>query len=150
MRLGRRRNQVVAVEINVIEGSREAQPARYAASFGAYDVSRGFQAHASAAKRPFDQRNLQFNGGSRRNVARSKEIDARGAYILCYERDGSGFRASRNADQLQRQAQMSSRAAAAVFSNTDGVSRHAQKSFVVESGMDLVNFSSWSVNERGG
>lgn len=150
MGLWRRRDEIVAIKIDVVKRSGKAAPARDAAVFRAHNVSGGFQAHASAAEGALDQGNLEFNGGPRRDIARSKKIDAAGTDIFCNQRHRGRLRASGNADQLQRQTQMGSRAAPPVFSDADRVGGHAQKRLVVQRRMDLANFPGRRVYECGG
>lgn len=146
MQSGEHRDKIVAIEIDIVEGSSESAPSGHVTILDANDMGCGPEAHTAAAQGTLNQRDLKLDGGSGRDIARSQEINAAGANIFGDERDGRGLRATLDAGQLQRQAQTRARATSAIFRNANGMGRHSQKVFVVQVGTDLMDFPSASIN----
>ena len=99
------RQNVVALKRKIVEARSVAVPAGSAGFLAANDVRRGQHLHASAAERALDQRDFQFDGGSRRDHAGSKKIDSARADISSDERNRNRLNSFADADQSQRQRQ---------------------------------------------
>lgn len=87
----KRRNYVIAVEIDVIKRRGETKPSGHIAIVDTNHVSRGFQADAASAERTFDQCDLELNGCSGLDMAGRQEVNAAGADIFCHQGDRSWF-----------------------------------------------------------
>src|ERR1700693_2473280 len=82
-----RRDEVVAVEGDVIEICRNTEPAGYGCPMNATHMRVTGHDHVALTQRPAYQDDLQTDGGIHGKFLRAKEIDAGGANIAGHKGD---------------------------------------------------------------
>src|ERR1700723_2111744 len=122
------RDDVVAAQREVVEGGRVTAPAGHIHFLSTHDVGCGAHLNRALAQRPLDERNFECNGRAGLKITRSEEIDAAGADVAGYERDGNGLEMIADAHEAERQRERCARTAAALARDADGVRGNTRKS----------------------
>lgn len=116
---------VIAIELQFVERSSDAEPARHVRGFDATHARDGDGDDIAAAHRPADQDYFEFDGRIDFETLWAEEKHAGRADVSGYERDRIFFRDACHAAKAKRKPQRGARIFALFMEDADGVGGHA-------------------------
>src|SRR5215470_19533730 len=127
------RRAVIAVKLEFIERSCDAEPAGHVGGFHTAYARNGNCDDIAAAHRTADQDDFQFDGGIHFQTLRAQEVHTGRTDVPRDERDRIFFSDAHDTSEAQGQAQGRPRIFALLVKYTDGVSRDSCKTANCES-----------------
>jgi len=116
---------IVAIELHIIEGSRDSIPSGRSGGFAALHVSSGGEDNVAVAHRLADENDFYLERGADGERFGTKEVDAGGADVSGNESDGKTLGDVVDAAQSQRKLKGGARVFAVLRMNADRVSGDA-------------------------